>query len=156
MLRRCRKCFHSAQVQFTSNEHLVRIQVFGFVMLCHWFKQSKTNYPWTAWPVQMKTLCSIEMWEPLTEQHCITSKKTWIFNSTSWKPQSRRHIVHCILKFCLWNWRTYVLNTFCQTIFFVRITTVQLIILCGPEVKIFGFGSGQWRGRSPLLFILSP
>jgi len=94
MCRRRRKCFRSARIQFTSNEHFVEdTGHWGFMMLCHWFKQSKNNYSWTSWPLQMKALCSLKTWEPLTEQHSITSQKTWIFNNTSLKTSDLRDIL---------------------------------------------------------------
>jgi hypothetical protein len=41
--------FSSSNVQFTSNEHFVEDTGFWeFVMLCHWFRQSKNNYSSTS------------------------------------------------------------------------------------------------------------
>ena len=69
---------------------------------------------------------------------------------------SKKHAMHCMLKFSFLNWRHYILNAFFQVIFNARLTSVQCIHLIHHKYNLHRFRYGEWRGQNPLPVILSP
>jgi len=84
-------------------------------------------------------------------------KKLWEMVSLGWRtdPKHKKHIVHRVLNFCLWNWRLFILIAF---IFSVSLRWDNFLLytwLFGmPRVKRTWIRSGEHRDLQLISFLL--